>query len=54
MFSVEAAKKKTYSLIPIPPNEKTERIDDSTNTKRIPIIFEFIPSENNINVIDKN
>ena len=54
MLSVDAAEKKTYSLIPIPPNEKTERMDDSTNTKRIPMIFEFNPSENNMNDMDKN
>ena len=54
IFSVDAAEKKTYSLIPIPPNEKTERMDDNTNTKRIPMIFEFNPNENNMNDIDKN
>ena len=28
-FKIEADDKKIYSLIPIPPKEKTEKIDDS-------------------------
>tara|TARA_B100000989_G_scaffold249371_1_gene196961 strand:- start:2014 stop:2211 length:198 start_codon:yes stop_codon:yes gene_type:complete len=31
-FKIEADDKNMYSLIPIPPKEKTEKIDDSMKT----------------------
>lgn len=34
-FRIGADDKKTYSLIPTPPKEKTEKIDDNINTNII-------------------
>ena len=50
----EAEIRKIYSLIPIPPNEKTENIEDKINTYNTAIKFPSIPREYNIIKIDKN
>lgn len=51
---VEAAVRKTYSLIPIPPNEKIDRIEDIRKINIISMKFLLIPTERSIKIKLKN
>ena len=50
----DAEIKNIYSLIPIPPMEKTERIDEQIKTTIISIKLFSIPSDSITNKIVKN